>query len=178
LVLLRAADLTGARLVRRRAGQAARPADALSAAVFYPWAMARTALRFVLLAPMALLCAAAAAALTVLATGSADLPKAVSYAAGALVACYCLGPGSAACRRPLDRFYGRVIRSAPATVLGCVGLAAIAIAVVGAAVTLAPGYWPVVHLGNQIQAAATTSHPALSNVADVGRRLVHWFERI
>ena len=177
LVLLRAADLTGARLVRRRAGQAGRPADALSAAVFYPWAMARTALRFVLLAPMALLCAAAAA-LTVLATGSADLPKAVSYAAGALVACYCLGPGSAACRRPLDRFYGRVIRSVPAKVLGCVGLAAIAIAVVGAAATLAPGYWPVVHLGNQIQAAATTSHPALSNVADVGRRLVHWFERI
>ncbi|MGH3304382.1 MAG: hypothetical protein ACRDOK_22425, partial [Streptosporangiaceae bacterium] len=178
LVLLRAADLTAARLVRRRTGAATRPADALFAAVFYPWALVRTVLRFVLLAPMALLCAAAAAVLAVLATGPAELPRAVSYAAGALVACYCLGPGSAACRRPLDRFYGRVIRSVPATVLGCVGLAAVAVAVAGAALTLAPGYWPAAHLGNQLQAAATTSHPALSNVADVGRRLAHWFAHI
>ncbi len=178
LVLLRAADLTGKRLVRRRASQGARPADAVTAAVFYPWAMVRAVLRFVLLAPLALLFAAAAAVLAVLATGPADLPRAVSYAAGALVACYCLGPGSAGCRRPLDRFYGRVIRSAPAAVLGFVGLAAIAIAVVAAAVTLAPGYWPVVHLGSQLQVAGTTSHPALSNVAGVGRQLVDWLKRI
>ena len=177
LVLLRAADLTAARLSRRRAGQAARPADAVSAAFFYPWAMVRGALRLVLLAPLALLCAAAAAVLAILAGGPAELPKAVSYAAGALVACYCLGPGSAVCRRPLSRFYGRTIRSAPAKVLGCLALAAIAIAVVGAALTLAPGYWPAVHLGTQLQAAATT-HPELSNVSEVGRRLVHWIERI
>ena len=178
LLLLRAADLTATRLVRRRAGQPGRPAEAVSAAFFYPWAMVRTLLRFVALAPLALLCAAAAAALTVLATGQAGLPRAVSYAAGALVACYCLGPGSAACRRPLEKFYGRVIRSTPAAVLGCIGLAAIAVAVFGAALTTGPGYWPVLHLGNQLQAAATTSHPALTNVADVGRRLVRWFEHI
>jgi Protein kinase domain len=178
LVLLRAADLTATRLVRRRAGQAARPAEAISAGFFYPWAVVRTLLRFLLLAPMALLCAAAAAALTVLASGQAGLPRAASYAAGALVACYCLGPGSAACRRPLAKAYGRVIKSAPAAVLGCVGLAAIAIAVVGAALTTAPGYWPVVHLGNQLQVAATASHPALVNVADVGQRFVRWLEHI
>jgi tRNA A-37 threonylcarbamoyl transferase component Bud32 len=178
LMLLRAADLTGTRLVRRRAGRAARPAEAVSAAFFYPWAVVRTLLRFVLLAPMALLFAAAAATLTVLATGQAGLPRAVSYAAGALVACYGLGPGSAACRRPLEKFYSRTIRSTPAVVLGCVGLAAIAIAVVGAAVTTAPGYWPAVHLGSQLQVAATTSHPALASVTDAGRRLVHWLEHI
>jgi hypothetical protein len=177
LVLLRAADLTAARLVKRRAGQGARPADAVRAVVFYPWAMVRTVLRFILLAPLALLFAAAAAVLAVLATGSSDLPRVASCAAGALVACYCLGPGSAACRRPLDRFYGRVIRSAPAVALGCVGLAAIAIAVVAAAVMRAPGYWPAAHLGSQLQAAAT-SHPTLTNVADVGKQLVHWFERM
>jgi len=178
LVLLRAADLTVARLSRRRAGQATRPADAVSAVFFYPWGMLRGALRLVLLAPLALLCAAAAAVLAVLAGGPVELPKAVSYAAGALVACYCLGPGSGVCRRPLSQFYGQAIRSTPAKVLGCVALAAIAIAVVGAALTLAPGYWPAEHLGHQLQAAATT-HPALSeNVSDVGRRLVRWLERI
>jgi hypothetical protein len=178
LVLLRAADLTTARLARRRTGQAARPADAVTAAVFYPWAMVRSVLRFVLLSPLALLCAAAAAALAVLAAGTTDLPRVVSYAAGALVACYCLGPGSAGCRRPLDRFYGRVIRSAPAAVFGFVALAAIAIVAIGAAVTLAPGYWPAAHLGSQLQVAATTSHPALSNVTEVGQRIVHWLGHI
>jgi hypothetical protein len=178
LVLLRAADLTTARLARRRTGQAARPADAVTAAVFYPWATVRAVLRFVLLSPLALLCAAAAAALAVLAAGTTDLPRVVSYAAGALVACYCLGPGSAGCRRPLDRFYGRIIRSAPAAVFGFVALAAIAIVAIGAAVTLAPGYWPAAHLGSQLQVAATTSHPALSNFADVGQRIVHWLGHI
>jgi hypothetical protein len=177
LVLLRAADLTGKRLVRRRTGPAARPADAVSAAFYYPWAMVRTVLRFVLLSPMALLFALAAAVLTVLATGQAGLPRVPSFAAGALVACYCLGPGSAACRRPLGRFYGRVLRSAPAGVIGSVGLAAIAVAVLAAALTSAPGYWPAVHLGNELQAAATASHPTLSNVTNVGLRLVHWIER-
>jgi len=122
---------------------------------------------------MALLCGAVAAVLAVLATGSAQLPRDMSYAAGALVACYCLGPGSAACRRPLSMFYGRITRSAPAAMIGGIGVAAIAVALVGAALTAAPGYWPDVHLGHQLHSAATT-HPAFVNVADVGRRLWHW----
>lgn len=176
LVLLRAADLTAGRMTRRRAAQG-RPGtgwgDAMSATVFYPWAIVRSALRFVLLSPMALLCAAVAAVLAVLATGTAELPRDMSYAAGALLACYCLGPGSAACRRPLSKFYGRITRSAPAALLGTVGVAAVAVALVGAALTLAPGYWPDAHLGNQLHGAAT-GHPAFVNVADVGRRVWHW----
>src|SRR5215471_3046609 len=166
LVLLRAADLTAGRVSRRRAGQG-RPStgwgDFVSAAAFYPWAIV----------PSALLCGAVAAVLAVLATGSAQLPRDMSYAAGALVACYCLGPGSAACRRPLSTFYGRITRSAPAAMIGGIGVAAIAVALVGAALTAAPGYWPDVHLGHQLHSAATT-HPAFVNVADVGRRLWHW----
>jgi len=176
LVLLRAADLTAGRLSHRRSGQAgpgSRWGDAISGAVFYPWAVVRSVVRFVLLAPMALLCAAVAAVLAVLATGVAQLPRDISYASGALLACYCLGPGSAACRRPLSKFYGRVTRSAPAAVLGTVGMAAVAVAVVGAAATKVPGYWPDAHLGNQLQSAAT-SHPAIVNVAGVGRSLWHW----
>jgi hypothetical protein len=141
--------------------------------VFYPWAIVRSVLRFVVLSPMALLCAGVAAVLAVLATGAAQLPRDISYAGGALLACYCLGPGSAACRRPLSKFYGRVTRSAPAAVLGTVGVAAVAVALVGAALTIAPGYWPDAHLGNQLHTAAT-GHPTWVNVADVGRRVWHW----
>jgi hypothetical protein len=163
-------------MTRRRAGQG-RPGtgwgDAVSAAVFYPWAIVRSVLRFVLLAPMALLCAAVAAVLAVLATGTTQLPRDMSYAAGALLACYCLGPGSAACRRPLSKFYGRVTSSAPAALLGTVGVAAVAVALVGAALTFGPGYWPDAHLGNQLHGAAT-GHPAFVNVADVGRHVWHW----
>ena len=176
LVLLRAADLTSSRLSRRRAGQGQPSSglgDATSAVAFYPWAIVRSVLRFVLLSPMALLCAAVAAVLAVLATGVAQLPRDISFASGALVACYCLGPGSAACRRPLSRFYGRVTSSAPAAVVSTVAVAAAAAAVVGVAVTRAPGYWPDLHLGNQLHSAATT-HPTFVNVADVGRRVWHW----
>jgi serine/threonine protein kinase len=176
LVLLRATDLTAGRTTKRRAGQArpgSRLGEAVSATVFYPWAVVRSVLRFILLSPMALLCAGVATVLAVLATGSAQLPRDISYAAGALLACYCLGPGSAACRRPLSKFYGRVTRSASAAVLGTVGVAAVAVALVGTALTLAPGYWPDVHLGNQLHTAAT-GHPAWVNVADVGRRVWHW----
>lgn len=174
LILLRAADLTAGRIRRRRA---ARPGsgwgDALAATVFYPWAIVRSVLRFVLLSPMALLCAGVAAVLAVLATGAAQLPRDISYAAGALLACYCLGPGSAACRRPLNKFYGRVTRSVPAAVLGTVGVAAVTVALVGAALTIVPGYWPDAHLGNQLHSAAT-GHPSWVNVADVGKRVWHW----
>ena len=176
LVLLRAADLTADRMSRRRAGQgrpSSRWGDALSATVFYPWAIVRSVLRFILLSPMALLCAAVATVLALLATGSSQLPRAISYAAGALLACYCLGPGSTACRRPLSKFYGRITRSAAAAVLGTVGVAAVAVALVGAAITLAPGYWPDAHLGSQLHGAAT-GHPAWVSVADVGRRVWHW----
>jgi Protein kinase domain len=176
LVLLRAADLTAGRMTRRRAGQG-RPGtgwgDAVSASVFYPWAIVRSILRFVLLSPLALLSAAVAAVLAVLATGTSELPRDMSYAAGALLACYCLGPGSAACRRPLGRFYSRVTRSAPAALLGTLGVAAVAVALVGAALTLAPGYWPDPQLGSQLHGAAT-GHPAFVNVADVGRHVWHW----
>jgi len=113
----------------------------------------------------------------VLAVGPHQLPRAGGYAVGAFVASYCIGPGSRPCRQPLSRFYGRVTRSVPAAVLGSIGVAALAIAAIAAAATLAPGFWPAVHLGNQLQ-TATISHSGLhflhGNAADVGRRFVRW----
>jgi Protein kinase domain len=177
LVLLRAGDVTSRWLGRRRSCQGRRGGDVITAMLFYPWAVVRSVLSSLLLAPVALLCAAAAAVVAVLLIGPDQLTRAGGYAAGALVACYCIGPGSRPCRRPLSRFYGRITRSVPAAVLGSIGLAAVAIAATAAAVTLAPGFWPADHLGNQLQ-AAHAAHPGLShlsgNVSEVGRRLIRW----
>jgi hypothetical protein len=177
LVLLRAADVTTRWLGRRRARLGRRASDAISATFFYPWAVCRSVLGSLLLAPVALLFAAAAAVLAVLMVGPNQLPRASGFAVGGFVACYCIGPGSRPCRRPLSKFYGRVTRSIPAAVLGSIGVAALVIAAIAAAATLAPGFWPAAHLGNQLQ-TATISHPGLhflhGNVADVGRRFVHW----
>jgi len=180
LVLLRAADVTTTMLTRRRSRQGPRPSDPASALAFYPVAVCRSILAFVALAPLALVCAAAVAVMTVLITGTSgasDLPTAVSYGTGALVACYCLGPGSRRCRRPLSQFYGRVTSTMPAGILGTAGLAAIAIVVVAAALTLTPGYWPAESLGSHLQ-SASLAHPSFNhlsgNVLDDGWRIVHW----
>ncbi len=177
LVLLRAGDITNRWLDRRRDRQGRRRSDAITATLFYPWAVCRSVLGSLLLSPLALLCALAAAVLSVLVIGPNQLPRSGAYAAGALVACYCIGPGSRPCRRPLSRFYGRVTRSVPAAVLGSIGIAAIAIAVIAAAATLAPGFWPADHLGNQLQ-TLQIAHPGFGhisgNVAGVGQRLMHW----
>ena len=181
LVLLRAADVTSAWLGRRRSRQGPRSSDPVSVTAFYPLAVCRSVLSSLLLAPLALLCAAVAAVLAVLAGGQGELPRAGGYAAGALVACYCIGPGSRACRRPLSMFYGRVTRSAPTAIIGSLGLAAIAAGVIVAAATMAPGYWPDWHLGNQLQ-AATYAHPTLNhlsgNMNDLSRRLVSLLKQL
>jgi hypothetical protein len=177
LILLRATDVTTRWLGRRRGRLGRRRSDAISATLFYPWAVCRSVVSSVLLAPLALLCAVAAAVLSVLLVGPDQLSRAGADAAGALIACYCIGPGSAPCRRPLSRFYGRVTRSVPAAVLGSIGAAAIAFAIIAAAATLAPGFWPAIHLGNQLQTGQLL-HPGLGhlsgNVAGVGRRLLSW----
>jgi Protein kinase domain len=174
LVLLRATDATNRWMGRRRSRQGPRRSDPVSATAFFPLAVGRSVLSSVLLAPMALLCAAIAAVLAVLATGPAQLPKVGSYAAGALVACYCIGPGSRACRRPLSTFYGKVTSSVPTAIIAGLGVAALAVGVIVAAATLAPGYWPDVHLGNQLQ-NATVTHPGVSHlptdIGNVGRYL-------
>jgi Protein kinase domain len=177
LVLLRSADVTTGWLAGRRSRQGVRPSDAASATAFFPLAVGRSVLTSVLLAPVAVLCAAIAAVLAVLATGPAQLPKVGSYAVGALIACYCIGPGSHACRRPLRSFYGRITESVPSAIIGSLGVAALAVAMIVAAATMAPGYWPDVHLGNQLQ-TATLAHPSVgrlpANLGNLGGRLFYW----
>jgi Protein kinase domain len=170
LILLRSADVTTVWRSRRVTSGAA-------AVAYFPWAVLRTVVRFILLAPLALLWAAGAAAIAVLSAGPAVLPKAGAWAAGALVACYCLGPGSAACRRPLSRFYGSITRSTFGAAAGFAGLAAVAAVAVAAAATLAPGYWPAAHLGQQLQTASlghSLLHQWAASLTRAGRQILSW----
>jgi Protein kinase domain len=170
LILLRSADVTAVWRSRH-------PASAGAAVAYFPWAVFRSVVRFILLAPLALLCAGGAAVIAVLADGSSVLPKAGGWAAGALIACYCLGPGSAACRRPLSRFYGSITRSALAAMAGFAGLATVAAVAVAAAAALTPGYWPAAHLGQELH-TASLGHSFLgqlpSNLTRVGRQFLNW----
>jgi len=177
VVLLRASEGTARWLTARRGRAGRRPSDGISAALFYPLAVCRSAFACVLLAPVALLFAAAAAVLAVLTLGPDQLSRVAGYTAGGFIAGYCIGPGSGACRRPLGRLYGRAAGFVPTVFLGAVGVAAIAVAVIAAAKTLAPGFWPANHLGNQLK-TTSLGHPTIGhlsrNVADVGKRLLRW----
>ena len=177
IVLLRAADHTAGWLRRRQSRQGQRRADTAAAAAFYPWAICRSVLAVILLAPFAVLAAAIVALVTVLADGPAQLSRAGAFAVGAFIACYCIGPGSRACRRPLRSGYDRLSRTGPTAIIGSLGVAAMALGIVAAAATMNPGYWPAVHLGNQLQ-SASFAHPGFSHLprtmTGVGRQLARW----
>jgi hypothetical protein len=177
LICLRATDLTTDLVGRRRSRQGRRSSDPVAAIAFYPWALCRSVLRFLLLSPVAALFAGAVAVIAVLVAGPNSLPRSASFAVGAFVACYCIGPGSASCRRPLDKLYSRVTPSALAAVVGAIGLIAVAGAAVIAAATHSPGFWPAAHLGNQLH-TASFNHPSLrhfpANIGTLGSNLWHW----
>ena len=60
--------------------------------------------------------------------------------------------------------------------LGTVALVALAAVAIGAALTMAPGYWPAGHLGHQLQTASIL-HPERS--AQLPDRLsAGWVERL
>jgi hypothetical protein len=142
LVALRSADLTSSRLLLRRTRK---PGPGAAAAIAYaPVAVLRSVLNMALRLPLALLFAAVAAAVALL-TVPGNPTRAAGYAAGALITCYAVGPGSARSRRPLSRFFGAVTGSAPSAAVVFIGMAALALGMVAAAISLPPFIWPAVH---------------------------------
>jgi hypothetical protein len=148
LVILRATDTTSTWLGRRRARPGRGAAGAAAAIAFAPVAVLRSLLNLVVKLPLALLFAATAAAVTLLATP--DGSRAGGFAAGALVACYGLGPGSARCRRPLSKFFGAVTGTAPSTIVAFIGMTALAVGAVAAAISVPPYVWPAIHLSQYV----------------------------
>ncbi len=142
ITLLRAGDRAQSALTVRRSARGPSAADFLVGVVAAPWAIARSLLTLVLLAPVAALFAAVVFVGTIVLTPTNSAAMAGGYAAGAAVACYGLGPGSAAPRRQLSRIFGAVARTrGPVAVLTLV-MACLAIAAVATAASQPPLYWP------------------------------------
>jgi predicted Ser/Thr protein kinase len=148
LMALRAGNSVAGRMSRRRSRSGARASDPVLALFAFPLSLAWSAIRALLLAPLALAAAAVVAAITILAKPQDVIPLAFAYAAGALVAFYALGPGSGSSRRPLRGFYDTVAGT-PAT--AAVAVIVMGVVVIGAAVLAgahSPVFWPVSNFGN------------------------------
>lgn len=143
IVLLRAADRAHGRLSRRRSLRGARASDVPVLLATAPWALVRALASSVLLAPLALACGAAAAAVTILAAHGLPYRAAAGYGAGAFIAFYGFGLGSAKPRRQLGRLFGPVARRRLSAALTAVLLLVLAVAVAAAAVTQPHQIWPL-----------------------------------
>jgi predicted Ser/Thr protein kinase len=112
-------------------------------AAAFPFFVLRSLISLLLRAPLALIAAAAAAGVTYLAAPGATLARAVSYAAGALIACYAFGPGSGKSRRQLGRIYTALVRSPGVQIVTIFAVVALAIAITATAFTSAAAFWPL-----------------------------------
>jgi predicted Ser/Thr protein kinase len=149
LILLRAGDRAASRMTRRRSRRGSRPSDPLLAAALFPPALAWSVVRSLLLLPLALVAAGIAAVVAIVASPHdplpAALPVACAYAAGALVACYAAGPGSAGSRRAVRSFFGAVAGTPFRAGAAFVVVAGVFFAAVAVLASHAPFFWP---LGN------------------------------
>jgi hypothetical protein len=166
LMGLRAGSQTAGRLSRRRSRRGARASDSLLAAVTFPPALAWSAVRYVLLAPLALATAAAVAIITIVA-GPHRYAAALAYGAGALVLFYGLGPGSGGSRKPLRNFFDAVADTPVRAGTALIAVAAVIVAAVVVAASHPPFFWPFVHLDTWLQhfsAVRTLEHDSRSQV--------------
>jgi serine/threonine kinase PknH len=142
ITLLGAADRAQASLAARRSVRGARPSDVFIVVVSAPWTVVRSLLATVAIAPLALLVAAVAAVASVAIAHTQTLPAAGSWAAGAAVAMYAVGPGSGRPRRQLRRISAAVIRSRASMVVAIIATWALAAAAVSSALSQPPLIWP------------------------------------
>jgi hypothetical protein len=142
ITLLRAVDRAQHSLAERRNLRGVRPSDIVIVIVTAPWTVVRAALTTILLAPLALIVAALAAVASVPFAHTTTLPGAGSWAAGAAVALYCVGPGSSGPRRQLRRMSSAVIKTRATLVVAFISCWALALAVVSSMISQPPLIWP------------------------------------
>src|SRR6266496_470439 len=166
IAVLRAADRAQRRLAVRRIARGPRAIDPLLVVASAPWALARSVLVTVLLAPPLMLIAGVAAVAAIIAMGSSQLPLAAAYAAGVFMALNCVGPGSRAPRRELNRVFGAIAPTRLAAAAVTLMLGFFAAALVSLALLKAPTFWPVpdpasllAHLPGASLVSRTLAHP-------------------
>jgi predicted Ser/Thr protein kinase len=151
LTALRAVGQTTGHLSRRRSRNGAKASDSLLAVLVFPLSFAWSAIRSLLLAPLALAAAAVAIAVTIVAVPQHPIPSAFAYGAGTLVAFYGLGPGSSGSRRPLRRFYDMAAGTPATAAVAVIAVAGVAVAAAVVAASHPPLFWPFSNMGNWLQ---------------------------
>ncbi len=142
IVLLRAGDRAQSALAVRRSVRGPSAADILVGVATAPWAIARSVLTTALLAPLAALVAAVVFAGTLVMSSAGSTSLAGSYAAGAAVAFYGIGPASAGPRREMNRVFRAVARTRASSAVVMLVMFCLAAAAVAAAAANPPLYWP------------------------------------
>jgi len=150
IAVLRTAGLVQRRTAARRVARGARAMDPVVTVVTLPWFGLRALFALLILAPFALAAAALAAGIAVVVSPGAWPYRALAYGAGALVLFYGLGPGSGMPRAQLRRFFGTFTKSPAVRIVVVLGLAALALGALAAAVSSPSVYWPTVVPGNFI----------------------------
>jgi Protein kinase domain len=142
IVLLRAGELVRQRAVLRRSARGTRRSDPAVLAALSPWYLVRSLMSCLLLAPFALVAAVVAGGVAIALSPGHHLPRAVAAGAGAIVAFYGLGPGSARPRRQLHQLYAAMATTRAAQAVALAGMTALALATLAAAFSWPSLYWP------------------------------------
>lgn len=142
ITVLRAADRAAERLAARRHARGPRRRDPFLLLASMPWLLVRAVAETILLALLVLLAAAIAVAAAITATGGGHLALAATAVAGVYTALSCLGPGSRAPRRQLNRFLNATARTPLTAGMIALMLGAVAVAVVSLTVPGRPAFWP------------------------------------
>jgi predicted Ser/Thr protein kinase len=151
LIGLRAAGRTAGRLSAQRTRRGARVSDPLVAAFVFPASLAWSVIRSLLLAPLALATALLAAVITVALVPRHPIGAAFAFGAGALVAFYCVGPGSGGSRQPMRKLFDAVAGTSAGSAVALAAVAAMVVAVISVTATHAPFFWPAGHLAAWVQ---------------------------
>ena len=168
ITLLRAVDLAQSGLAERRSLRGVRASDLFVVIVSTPLTVVRAALKTVLLAPIAIIAAVIGATVAVIFHRSGTLPEAGSWAAGAAMAVYCVGPGSRTPRAQLRKLATSIIRTPTTLVAVFIATWAFALAIVSSAFSQPPLIWPAT--------ASTIPHllPGLPSLGGALHSVQHW----
>jgi predicted Ser/Thr protein kinase len=176
IAVLRAGDRAQSGLAVRRSARGPRPTDALVVVLAAPWALVRSVLVTIALAPFLLLIAGGVALVLLIAMQGSPLPVGGAYGAGAFVALNCLGPGSRRPRRQLNRMFNAIAGSRLAGFTALIVLGSLAAAMMSLALLKAPAFWPMPNPGAMLAhlPGFNVAHGTVSRLRHLGHGLARY----
>jgi len=151
LMTLRAAGAAAGRLSSQRSRRGARVSDPVLAVFVFPASLAWALIRLLLLAPLALVIAAAAAVITIAALPGHPIAAACAFTAGALVAFYWLGPGSGSSRKPMRKLFDVVAATPISAAVAVAAVSGTVLALFALAGAHTPIFWPAGNVAGWLQ---------------------------